>query len=75
MAELPPFVMEQHSDDGGITWSHENWKPLLNVTGNHLYRVVFQRQGSSYNRMYRLRYSDNSSFTLVSAHMTATFEP
>jgi hypothetical protein len=75
MTELPPFVMIQHSDDGGMTWSHEIWKPLLNPTKNYLYRVVLQRGGSTYNRMYRLRYSENSSFTLVSAHATITLEP
>ena len=70
-----PYVMISHSDDGGMTWSHEEWKPLLDCTKNYLYRVRLQRQGSTLNRVYNLRYSENSSFTLVSAHMTATFEP
>jgi hypothetical protein len=63
-----PYVMISYSDDGGHTWSHEQWKPLLNCTKNYLYRVILRRQGSAYDRIYRLKYSENSSFTLVSAH-------
>ena len=63
-----PYVMISHSDDGGMTWSHERWMPLLTCHKNYLYRVVIRRGGWSLNRIYKLRYSENSSFTLVSAH-------
>jgi hypothetical protein len=68
MSECIPYVMISYSDDGGETWSDEQWKPLINCTKNYLNRVILRRQGSAYNRVYRLKYSENSSFTLVSAH-------
>ena len=63
-----PYVMISYSDDGGETWSHEMKKPLIDCSKNYLNRVILRRQGSAYNRVYRLKYSENSSFTLVSAH-------
>ena len=62
------YVMISYSDDGGETWSHETWKPLVGPDKNYLNRVILRRQGSAYNRIYRLKCSDNISFTLVSAH-------
>ena len=62
-----PYVMISYSDDGGETWSHEMKKPLIDCNKNYLNRVILRRQGSAYNRVYRLKYSENSSFTLVSA--------
>ena len=62
-----PYVIIDYSDDGGETWSHEMWKPLIGSDKRYLNRVILRRQGSAYNRVYRLRYSENSSFTLVSA--------
>ena len=63
-----PYVMISYSDDGGETWSHEMKKPLIDCNKNYLNRVILRRQGSAYNRVYRLKYSENSSFSLVSAH-------
>ena len=63
-----PYVMISYSDDGGHTFSHEIKKPLINCRKNYLNRVILRRQGSAYNRIYRLKYSESSSFTLVSAH-------
>jgi hypothetical protein len=62
-----PHVMIQFSDDGGFTWSHEVLKPLVGPEKNYLNRVVLRRQGVSYDRRYRLTYSENTNFTLVSA--------
>ena len=62
-----PYVMISYSDDGGETWSHEMKKPLIDCSKNYLNRVILRRQGSAYNRVYRLKYSESSSFTLVSA--------
>ncbi len=59
--------MISYSDDGGETWSHEMKKPLINCHKNYLNRVILRRQGSAYGRIYRLRYSENGSFTLVEA--------
>ena len=63
-----PQVMISYSDDGGHTWSHEQWKPLVGDDKNYLNRIILRRQGSAYNRIYRLKCTDNISFTLVSAH-------
>ena len=70
-----PYAIEDHSDDGGMTWSHETWWPMVGPKKNYINKFVLQRQGSSYNRVYRWRCSEATSFTLVSAHATVTFEP
>ena len=70
-----PYVMINHSDDGGMTWSYEQKFPLVGPEKNYINRIVLQRQGSSYNRVYKVKYSENSNFTLVSAHATITVEP
>ena len=67
-----PYVMISYSDDGGETWSHEIEKPLIGCDKRYLNRVVLRRQGSAYNRVYKLRYSEAGSFTLVSAHADVT---
>ena len=63
-----PYVMISYSDDGGMTFSHEIKKPLLNCHKNYHYRVVLQRQGSAYKRIYKIKDSNNHSFTLVAAY-------
>ena len=63
-----PYVMISYSDDGGETFSHEMKKPLIDCTKNYLNRVILRRQGSAYNRVYRVKCSENISFTLVSSH-------
>ena len=63
-----PFVMISYSKDGGHTWSHERKKPLVGSDKNYLNRVRIHRIGSAYSLILRVRYSDKSSFTLVSAH-------
>lgn len=65
-----PYVMISFSKDGGHTWSHEMKFPLVNCHKNYLNRIVLNGRhiGSAFNLIFRLKYSDNSSFTLVSAH-------
>ena len=62
------YVMISFSDDGGHTFTHEIKKPLVTCKKNYLNRVILRRQGSAYNRIYKLKYSDNGPFTLVSAY-------
>jgi len=62
-----PQVMIDYSDDQH-TFSHEMWKPLVGDSKNYLNRVIIRRQGSAYNRIYRLRYSEPTSFTLVESY-------
>jgi hypothetical protein len=68
MTTANPQVMISHSDDGGMTFSHEQWFPLVGADKNYLNRIILRRQGSSYNRIYRIKCSDDTSFTLVSAN-------
>lgn len=63
-----PQVMIQFSDDGGHTWSHEIWRDLVGDDKKYLNRVRIQQGGTTYNRIFRLRFSGDTSFTLVSAH-------
>ena len=62
-----PQVMIDFTDDGGETWSHEMWFDLVGADKNYLNRIILYRQGSAYDRRYRVRCSENVSFTLVSA--------
>ena len=69
MSDCPNYVMISFSDDGGETWSHEQFKPLIDCHKNYLNRVIIHgRGGSAYGRVYKLRYSEAGSFTLVEAH-------
>lgn len=71
MTTAAPEVMISHSDDGGHTFSHEQVFPLQ-TDENRLNRIILRRQGSAYQRVYRLKCSDDVSFTLVSAHADIT---
>jgi Phage stabilisation protein len=47
------FVRIQYSDDGGYNWS--DWdQEDIGATGEYGKRIVFTRQGSTYNRTYRI---------------------
>lgn len=63
-----PQVMIQYSDDGGRTWSHEIWHELVGSDKNYLNRIRLHRMGSAYQRRWRLKCSEDMSFTLISAH-------
>lgn len=60
-------LMIDYSDDGGHTWSAEQWYDL-GPSGKYLHRIVLQRQGAAYQRVYRLRTTSERSFTIISAH-------
>ena len=62
-------VMISYSDDGGRSWSAEEWYETESVGGDdYLKRVVLYQQGASYNRVYRLRHTENTSFTIISGN-------
>jgi len=61
-------VMISVSKDGGNTWGHERWYPLVGSDKNYLTRIVLRRLGCGYDWRFRIRCSDNISFTLVSAN-------
>jgi hypothetical protein len=72
MSVEQPQVMISHSDDGGMTFSHEQWFNLVGADKNYLNRIILRRQGSSYNRIYRIKCSDDTPITMVSAHADLT---
>ena len=67
-----PQLVIQHSDDGGHTWSAEMWY-TLGPEGDYGRRVELFCQGAARQRVYRLRFTDNRSFTIISAHADISF--
>ena len=63
----PSYVMISVSKDGGETFGHERWYPVVSRE-NLLCRIILRRLGSGYNWVFRIRYSDNRPFTIVSGH-------
>jgi hypothetical protein len=68
-----PQAMMQYSDDGGRTWSAEQWRDLVGPDKNYLNRLRFFCQGSCMQRIYRLTHTENQSFTIISAHAKISF--
>ena len=66
-------VMIQYSDDHGYSWSAE-MKYTMQSAGDRLRRVVLHNQGSCQQRIYRIAYSGNAAFTLVSGHARIGFQ-
>jgi hypothetical protein len=51
--DIDHYVRIQYSDDGGYNWSQ--WEQEdIGATGDYRKRMVFTRQGSTYNRVYRI---------------------
>ena len=58
-------VMISYSDDFGRTWSAEEWYETESA-GAYQKRVVLYRQGAAYGRIYRVKHTENASFTIIS---------
>jgi hypothetical protein len=67
-----PQLMVRYSDDRGRTWSAENWYPL-GEGGDYLKRVSLYQQGSSFERIYELTYSDPTKFAMFEAWADISF--
>lgn len=52
-----PQVMMSYSDDGGKSWSSERWKSFGKI-GEYMKRVVWRRNGTARERIYRFRITD-----------------
>ena len=61
-------VMFRYSDDGGHTWSAEQWVDIGD-NGDYLKRITLHQQGSTFQRVYELTASFNRSLTIISAHL------
>lgn len=68
-----PYVMISYSCDGGETWSHEIKKELINCTKNYRNRIIIGPIGSAYNLIFRIKCSENTSFTIVEGNARITF--
>ena len=67
-ASLDPQVMLQWSDDGGHTFSNEHWRGIGKV-GKYKNRAYWNQLGRSRDRIYRVTFTDNARFTIVSGHI------
>jgi hypothetical protein len=67
---VDPQVMLDWSDDGGRTWSNENWRNIGRV-GQFRRRTFLSRLGRSRDRVYRYAISDPVRRTLVQATLEA----
>jgi hypothetical protein len=63
-----PQAMLQWSDDGGHTWSNEQWVDIGPI-GEYTARAVWRRLGRSRNRVFRVMVSDPVKFVLIAAHL------
>jgi len=61
-------VMLRFSDDGGRTWSNEKWSGL-GAVGKYAHRVIYNRLGSSRDRVYEYSISDPYRRTMISANL------
>ncbi len=67
-----PQLVTRYSDDGGRTYSAEEWHDL-GAGGDYLTKVVLFQQGSSTERIYELTYSEPTPFTLIDATADISF--
>lgn len=63
-----PQVMMQRSDDGGRTWSQEFWRPM-GAQGEYTTQLRWDREGSSRDRVYKVRGSAAVVTVLVDAFL------
>jgi len=61
-----PFVMMQFSDDGGRTWSTEDWANVGRA-GDSIWKVEWHDQGSFLRRIFRFKMSDPVYWCIHSA--------
>jgi hypothetical protein len=63
-------VMLQYSDDGGFTWSSEQWVSM-GLIGQYKARCRWHRLGRSYERTFKIRMSDPVKFYVLGANIIA----
>jgi hypothetical protein len=67
-----PQLMVRYSDDGGMTWSAQEFYPI-GVGGDYLRKVVLFDQGQAVFRIYELTYSEPTSFAIFSGSADVSF--
>jgi hypothetical protein len=63
-------IMMQMSDDGGYTWSNEQWRSLGEV-GEYNTRVIWRRLGAPRDRVYKFMISDDVPVQINGAYLNA----
>lgn len=61
-----PIAVLDWSDDGGHTWSNQHWRDIGQI-GEYKNRAVWNRLGSSRNRVFRLSISDPVKVVVLGA--------
>lgn len=63
-----PQVMLQFSDDGGHTWSNEQWASAGKI-GEKKKRPIWRRLGASRDRVFKISITDPVKVTLIGAEL------
>ncbi len=61
-----PQIMVEWSDDGGQTWSSEQWLSLGKI-GEYSRRAILRGQGRSRDRVYRVTYTEPTAIRIIDA--------
>lgn len=67
-----PQLMIRSSDDGGRTFTAEQWHDL-GSGGDYSTRVELQNQGRAFQRIYELTYTEPTAFSLIDAYADISF--
>jgi hypothetical protein len=65
---IDPQAMFQFSDDGGHTWSTEEWT-AIGARGDRRARVIWRRLGKFRDRVFRVMITDPVKVTLIGAEL------
>jgi Phage stabilisation protein len=63
-----PQVMLDFSDDGGLSWSNENWASFGRL-GNRKQRALWRRLGRSRDRVFRITITDPVKVAIIGAEL------
>jgi hypothetical protein len=68
-----PIIELQYSDDGGLTWG--NWiARSVGAVGEYRKQIIWHRLGNAYDRVWRIRCTDNCRTSLIGEAVTAETE-
>lgn len=66
--EKAPKCWLRWSNDGGFNWSNDHDMPL-GKTGEYSHRAIWRRLGVARNRVWEIRCSDDTRFTILGANV------
>ncbi len=68
-----PLMSLRYSDDGGKTWSNKKERSMGKI-GEYLHRAVWNRNGSSYNRVWEVSGSEPIKTVIIGATSEVSVE-